>query len=266
MNGEIAPEARRGGWRGFWRTLAGGAGWLAGRSGLGRLTDWLYPPCCAGCGTALLGYARAHLCADCEARLLWLGKGSCRYCGAGWAQAAGGARGCSRCRPGAQAFTRAVGVVAYKAPARELVHDFKYYGNRRLAEVFFPQMLRRLAEAEFPAKFDIVLPVPLHKKRLKLRGYNQSALLARGIASATGSPYLERALVRIRHTTAQALIHPKERKENIAGAFRAEAGIFPGKTVLLVDDVLTTGSTAGECCRVLREAGAAHIYVAVWAR
>lgn len=239
------------------------SGTLAGMSGL---LDWLYPPVCVHCGASLLGYSGSYLCTECESKLSWLGHGCCRHCGAGWDGVSEGVPKCSRCPRGDDDFTRAVGVVSYKSPARELVHDFKYKGNQGLANTLYPQMLRRLTEAGFPEKYDIILPVPLHKQRLKLRGYNQSALLAKAIATATSSQYSHTALLRIRHTTAQALVAPRDRKENIAGAFQIGNYNFAGKTVLLVDDVLTTGSTAGECCRVMREAGANRIYVAVWAR
>lgn len=126
-------------------------------------------------------------------------------------------------------------------------------------------MARRALEVDFPRRFDAVIPVPLHPNRLRERGFNQAELLARPIASSFQAPLDAKALERIRHTEAQALLDRRLRLQNPVGAFRA-TDRWEGATLLLVDDVMTTGSTVSECAAVLRQAGASRVYVLVFAR
>jgi ComF family protein len=117
------------------------------------------------------------------------------------------------------------------------------------------------------AKIDVVVPVPLHWRRRWTRGYNQSAALGREIAASLAVGFEPRLLVRVRHTPQQVQPSASARKENVRGAFRVKRyARLEGRTVLLVDDVLTTGSTAGEAARTLREAGAKKVILAVLAR
>jgi len=117
------------------------------------------------------------------------------------------------------------------------------------------------------AKIDMVVPIPLHWRRRWTRGYNQSASLGREIAASLALGFAPRLLVRVRHTPQQVQPSASARKDNVRGAFRVKRNArLGGITVLLVDDVLTTGSTAGEAARTLREAGAKKVIVAVLAR
>ncbi|MDO4568600.1 MAG: ComF family protein [Clostridia bacterium] len=148
----------------------------------------------------------------------------------------------------------------YEGAARECIRRFKYENAKHIAA--------RLAQhISIPAYWgiDVVVPVPLHTKRLRERGYNQSALLAERIAAANGLLFAPKLLERIRNTTSQVGLGGQERAKNIAGAFRANEGC-DGKCVLLVDDVLTTGATMRECANALRLRGAKKVYGAVAAR
>jgi ComF family protein len=113
---------------------------------------------------------------------------------------------------------------------------------------------------------DLVVPVPLHWRRRWQRGYNQSEALARPLAARLGLSCRPWCLRRIRHTPQQPSQRAAGRLENVRGAFRARGGVLAGRTILLVDDVLTTGSTASEAARALRQAGARRVVVAVLAR
>jgi ComF family protein len=126
-------------------------------------------------------------------------------------------------------------------------------------------MALRAREAGVGAVPGEVVPVPLHRRRMAARGFNQAELLARVVAEALSLPLRTDRLRRIRETRAQASLPGRLRREGPLGAFRAE-GDLSGARVLLVDDVLTTGTTASECARVLREAGAERVYVIVFAR
>src|SRR5204863_6890690 len=114
---------------------------------------------------------------------------------------------------------------------------------------------------------DVVVPVPLHWRRRWARGYNQAAAVGRELALGLGAKFAPELLRRVRHTPQQAQPSASARRENVRGAFRAASGArVAGRTVLLVDDVMTTGSTAGEAARTLREAGAKRVVAAILAR
>ena len=144
----------------------------------------------------------------------------------------------------------------YERPVSRLIRQYKYNCVYRLAPFLIEQM-EPVLEGIAPNDYDCVVPVPLHKKRLRDRGFNQSEILARHIAERTGIP-INTALIRKRNTRKQAKLSAKHRRRNLEGAFAATAS-FEGLRVLLVDDVLTTGSTLNNCARVLRQAGAADV-------
>lgn len=126
-------------------------------------------------------------------------------------------------------------------------------------------MAARVITTDFPRKLDAIIPVPLHSQRQRSRGYNQSHLLAKVIGDKLGVPFTATTLTRTRNTPPQSLLRQHYRLQNLTGAFRVDK-VIPGKTVLLVDDVMTTGTTVSECAEVLRKAGAERVYVVVFAR
>jgi len=142
---------------------------------------------------------------------------------------------------------------SYKSPIVELVLDLKYGSVGDIAKFAAPLLVNLMQESKMTA--DILIPVPLAQKRAKERGYNQAGLLAKEISKITGIPVVDNFLVRVKYTEAQKKMTPKERQENLRGAFR----IIPpyskakGKRILLVDDVFTTGSTVNECSRILKK-------------
>jgi len=150
----------------------------------------------------------------------------------------------------------------YGGPMADAMRKFKYGGRSEYASIFVPLML---ADASAVAR-DVaaVVPVPLHQRRERERGYNQSALLARRLATELGLPFAPRALRRVRDTPPQASLDLKKRLSNVRAAFAAN-GPAPAR-VLLIDDVRTTGSTLSECASVLRAAGADRVYSLVLAR
>jgi len=147
----------------------------------------------------------------------------------------------------------------FRSPLREAIHQFKYEGLRALASIL-GEMLYDSWEAQ-PWPVELIVPVPLHPIRLRERGYNQSALLARELARHIRLPVAERALLRIHPTPPQVGLNAEQRAENVRNAFRCGDDSLRGKRVLLIDDVLTTGSTLRACAQALLEGGAQ----AVWA-
>ncbi|MEO5338699.1 MAG: ComF family protein, partial [Magnetospirillum sp. WYHS-4] len=163
--------------------------------------------------------------------------------------------------------SRARAAVAYGETSRKLLLAFKH-GDRTDSAPALGQWLQR-AGGDLLPQVDLIAPVPLHWTRLFLRRYNQAALLARELGRLSGLPVVPDLLVRKRRTASQGHLNPRQRKENLQGAFavhpRRRAGLA-GKRVLLVDDVLTTGATVAACARTLAKAGAASVDVLTLAR
>jgi ComF family protein len=180
---------------------------------------------------------------------------------------------CGLCRRIEPVFARAAAYGSYESGLRELIHLLKFGGVRPAANV----LGRMLAEAiatlapDFPAEDVAVVPVPLHRAKLRQRGFNQAELIAR--AAMKINPARDRlrlctgVLERTRETTSQIGLTSHQRRENLRGAFGvAQRELVQGREVLVVDDVYTTGATVSECARVLRRAGATKVWVATVAR
>jgi ComF family protein len=168
---------------------------------------------------------------------------------------------CALCRTGLRGFDAAYCFGAYEGTLRDLIHLYKYAGIKPLAR----PLGRLLADAlPLDERIDAVIPVPLHWRRRWTRGFNQSEALARSIARRCGAP-IRGVMRRVRSTRPQAGLSNTSRRENVAAAFRVR-GRLDGQRVLLVDDVMTTGSTATACARVLKRAGAARVVLLTVAR
>ncbi len=147
---------------------------------------------------------------------------------------------------------------------REAIHRFKYSNSQDLVAPLGEMMVSYWQEVSFSA--DLIIPVPLHTRRLRERGYNQAALLARELGKGVGLPVLEDALVRVRETSPQVDLNAKERQENVRGAFHCPTDRLAGKSVLLVDDVYTTGATLEACSLALKQQGVGTVWALTLAR
>jgi ComF family protein len=146
----------------------------------------------------------------------------------------------------------------FEAPVRNALHRLKYRRDIGLGEALTPQLSEFVASLHWPV--DIVVPVPLGRKRLLERGYNQVNLIARPLSMAMRLPYTSDALARHHETRSQVGLSRSQRQENVRGAFLARGGRVTGRTVLLVDDVATTGSTLSSCAEALYAAGARDVF------
>jgi ComF family protein len=174
--------------------------------------------------------------------------------------------GCTRCRDHSFRFERVLRLGPYDGLLREVILRIKHVSGEGLAELL-GELWAAHAEAELRSVgAQAVIPVPLHWWRRWSRGYNQSLALARGLAAKLKLPCRAGWLRRIRHTPLQTQQTATDRRINVRGAFRASSGIPKGATLLLIDDVMTTGSTAHEAAAALLKAGAGRIIVAVLAR
>jgi ComF family protein len=221
------------------------------------------PPGCASCGGELGRGAGEDLCPACEEEFPQPRLAACPGCGG--VPAAGPADFCSRC---ADLFCRdgLVALAPFEGKVREMLHAFKYGGDLRAGNCLARRLAGRVA-AELDGRCDVIVPVPLHFRRLRSRGFNQAALLARGISRKTGWPLRAVALRRSVHTRSLAGLNVRERRKEVGGVMAVRrAAAVAGRRVLLVDDVCTSGATAEECCRVLRKSGALEVYVAAAGR
>jgi ComF family protein len=188
--------------------------------------------------------------------------------------AAMGLRECSMCRLAPPEFTRAVAFGTYDNEIRELLHQLKFDGQRRLAEeILGEQLAAAVKRLEIPAVELVVVPVPLFRARQRERGFNQAELLAKAMMKSLRRERAELklnlrpALERVKDTRPLYRLDPRQRRRNLKGAFRiAEREAIRGREVLLIDDIMTTGATARECSAVLLRAGAAKVWVATVAR
>ncbi len=229
--------------------------------------DLIYPSniYCISCGNIIDDSRPYALCDACVRTLKWANGRTCSRCGK-ILQEDYGPDLCTDCVNGEHVFRKGFTCVEYGAAERELMHQFKYkekaYLGRKLAEIMYDRIQ---AEELVP---DLLIPVPMFRKKEKRRGYNQAAVLAACLANYMGIPYDGKLLIRRVETEAMSRLGVWNRRKNIQGVFtvsRDKMDKLAEKTVLLVDDIYTTGSTADACASVLLEAGAAAVYVFAFA-
>jgi ComF family protein len=229
------------------------------RTAMRRALDFALPPRCAGCGAIV---EEVHsFCADCWRSIEFLGDSGCTTCGI--PLAATDEDTCVLClaRPPRIARTRAA--VAYGDLSRSLAIRLKYGRKVAIART----MAHYMAPLVNPGEDAILVPVPLHRTRLWTRGFNQSALVARELSRRLSIVSDPLVLRRTRRTPRLKGMSALQRRKTVAGAFLlADKAAVVGKTVILIDDVLTTGSTAEACARTLKRGGAARVELVSWAR
>lgn len=239
------------------------------KQGLGPLLqaalDLLLPPRCIATGEIV--DAPGTVSPSFWSQLAFIESPCCSTCGAPFAFEAPAGTICAGCMEAEPVFGRARSAVIYNDASRRLVIDFKYGDKLHFAKTFAPRMQR--AGAELLATADIILPVPLSRRRLWQRRFNQSALLAQELGRRTGKTCLPDALLRLRHTVPQKGLSRARRTENVRNAFavnQRHAGLLADRNLLLVDDVFTSGATLNECARTLKKAGARQVDVLTIAR
>ncbi len=225
-----------------------------------QLQNIALPPLCLRCDAMVSDVP--GLCAVCWPSLHWLAAPLCPHCGAELPHAgiAGAEWSCAACLIDPPEFSRARAALAYDDHSAALVADFKYHDRLEGAPLFAAWMHR--AGADLLDGIDAIVPVPLHPLRLWRRQYNQAALLAQNLSTRIQRPYAPHWLCRVRHTLQQAKLGKEERQQNVRDAFKVPVPAqILGKTILLVDDVFTTGATLREATRTLLRAGAKEVRV-----
>jgi len=233
---------------------------------LTNIIDAVYPRFCLGCGVPVAD-GDMHVCWDCYASFEIVGSPFCSKCGDpadGYVDHDYVCSWCNRTRP---AFELARSAARYRGALRRIMHAFKYeqalHAGRDLARMIAATVNAHYADVVF----DGVTFVPLHGRRERVRNFNQAAVLGRRLARELGLDLFPRFVERTRDTPSQTDLTANERKRNVRGAFAARLPQWiAGRTLLLVDDVMTTGATVAEVARVLKKAGAAGVYVVTVAR
>jgi ComF family protein len=229
---------------------------------LNRALDFALPPRCGGCG-AIVGQVHSF-CPDCWRTIHFLGNGGCATCGL--PLEATEAETCGACLADPPRIARARAVAAYDDLTRGIAIRLKYGRKVALARTM-ARYMAPLMESDEDHGERVLVPVPLHRTRLWNRGFNQSALVARELSRRCSVQARPFALRRTRRTAPLKGMSMAERRRTVSGAFVvAEPAAVRGKTVVLVDDVFTTGSTADACARALQRAGAARVELVSWAR
>lgn len=235
------------------------------------LLDLFFPPLCHACKSYIPDLRESDdpsllICQPCLAKICLITPPFCDVCGTPFAAAAKDNHTCGACLTEAPHHTSRSAAV-FAGPVQQLIHSFKYGGRVHLAHplgMLTASTLRDFRERWAP---ELILPVPLHRKRLKERGYNQSQLLGAVLAKRWKVPLEVGNLRRLRWTEPQTGLDAKERAGNVRGAFGVkDARRLEGRRVLLVDDVVTTGSTMRACVDALREVDVAAICAVTVAR
>jgi competence protein ComFC len=218
------------------------------------ILDLLYPPTCGGCEKP-----GERWCENCRKQV----KRSALVC-----PICGGVDGqgqiCADCQLNPPPFQALRSCSTYAGPLREAIHRLKYQKDIGLGEILANHLIELYLEQAW--EIDLVTVVPLSRKRLQQRGYNQAGMLARPLALYIKKPYQPGILKRIRDTTSQVTLNAQQRSRNVAGAFQANAKMAAGKKILIIDDVTTTGATMQACSSELLDAGAEVVYGLTLAR
>jgi len=225
----------------------------------------LYPPLCTICAEPVA--AGEYLCDECDDKVVRIVPPFCSRCSEPFPGAITGEFRCANFEHRQLHFEAAVSAYRSRGIVRRIVLDFKYGKQMHLRHLLGRWLAAALHDSRLRGRhFDLIVPVPLHPARQRERGFNQAELLAQLLSAKMPVP-ARGVLERTRYTTTQTAFDRSERMENLRGAFRLrKRADVRGLRVLLIDDVLTTGSTVSECARVLKEAGASSVYAATAAR
>jgi len=233
---------------------------------LNGMLDILFPRVCAACGVEPAART-GHVCWDCLAAMRVVQHPFCELCGDPVDGTTARRHVCSLCLRNTIYFDLARSAARYRDSLRVLLQAFKFNKATWLCSDLV-HLLEACVRSHFPlAHIDCIAFVPLFPPRERERNYNQARLLARALARRLDRPLLHRALLRVRATGTQVGLNAGQRRHNVREAFVARSGNWiQSRAILLVDDIMTTGATVNECARVLKQAGAAKVYVATVAR
>jgi len=222
------------------------------------LQDFIYPPRCVVCHSA-----ESYLCSACQSQITPITAPVCSACGYPRRTLHSPCRQCAS-HPLEHVDGIRSAALFTEGPLRKAIHQLKYKGHFVFAKALAPLLVRCYTIHQLST--DIIVPVPLHPSRYRERGFNQSAVLAKALARAIHQPVDSKTLIRHRATRSQMTLSAAERKQNVAHAFACRTDRLAGKTILLLDDVCTTGATLDACAQALKESRARRVYGLTLAR
>ncbi len=230
-----------------------------------KIRDIFFPLVCAGCGKQI--NTNSLFCAECQESIQVITLPFCQICGRPFPLKYTSTHVCGGCLKNPPFFKAARSVFIYTEPIKRSIIQFKFKGNTALANDLAKMLLFHLQDFLGQIKPETVIPVPLHLKRLRERGYNQCVLLAQIIAKYLKIPCEKMVLKKVKPTLPQVGLSQAQRHKNVKGSFAViHPQLVKGKRILLIDDVFTTGSTVNECAKVLHKAGASGVWVATLSR
>lgn len=223
------------------------------------IMDYLYPPRCPVCGGVTVPKCKP-VCDKCKEVFHVIKEPKCMKCGKALEQME--QQYCSDCSRSKQEFTRGFALWMYDRGVRQSIADFKFNNRREYISYYVEEMITYYADIIKQVKPDVYIPVPLHKAKLRKRGYNQAELLARGLSEYTGIKVDNECIERRKNTTAQKSLSDSQRVDNLVDAFQIHKKYKKGTyhKVMLVDDIYTTGSTINACSKVLKQVGVQEVY------
>lgn len=222
----------------------------------GYIRELLYPRRCPICEDIVIPKGK-KICAACKALLIYVKEPYCKKCGKPVAEKE--QEYCFDCSRREYRYDSGLALFVYDQTMKNSIAAFKFHGKKEYADFYVEEMAAKLGERILAKKPDVLIPVPVHRKKKRFRGFNQAELLASGLSRTLGIPMDSRLLVRIRNTAPQKEVNGKERMKNLECAFGlcadAERVLSDYRHIMLVDDIYTTGSTIEACSRVLLSNG-----------
>ena len=223
---------------------------------LRTVKDLLFPCLCLCCEKKI---SQGYLCRECEEKIVFLSPWRCRYCLRPLSINSSGS--CQECSRKIYPYQRLISATAYKEPMASLIGLFKYKNCDYLAGFLCGLVVKHLKKIGFnPNRYQLITPVPLHKDKLKIRGYNQAGLLSKLLSNHFKIPFRDDIIGNTNIRPSQTKLPKQKREKNVQGIFVVRETLR-NEDIILVDDIFTTGSTANACSRVLKEKGAGNITV-----
>ena len=220
------------------------------------IADAIYPKTCPFCDRIIK--REQDICVECYSKLRYIEEPYCKKCGKQLHKQE--VEYCYDCATSIHIYKKGMAVFAYNDMVSKSIYRFKYHNRRYYAKAYGYAMAKRCGEMIKSWQPDVLIPVPIHSKKMQKRGYNQAELIARELSALINIPIDNRCLRRTRHTKAQKELNRNERKKNLEKAFKISSNVVEYKKIVLIDDIYTTGSTIDECAKVLMEAGVKEVF------
>lgn len=221
------------------------------------LINFIYPPTCPLCGDVIAG-GRDAVCGECRPMIEYPREPLCLRCGCEITDAE--QELCADCSSHTRSYVKGFPAMKYQYPLDESIAAFKYHNEREHAVFYANEIVRRHGKALLGLGIDTMIPIPVHKKKLQKRGYNQAEVLAAALSDRLSIPVETELLVRAVNTEPQKSLDPEHREQNLKKAFQCTKKSVSYKKVLLVDDIYTTGATIEACTKCLHAAGIPEVY------